>query len=129
MIYNGMTVQQVLEVFQEEGFSVKILDESDKHVTIESGVGGYRFIVLLEHKNARGEYETLQFWIGWGDTVAPQAINDWNRARRFVYAYYDQKNHPILQQDISLLGVTREFLRFHIVMWRNQVGNFVREIA
>lgn len=74
--------------------------------------------------------KSLQFYASWEDVpVAPEAINGWNRDKRFTKAYLDAENDPVLEMDVNLRnGVPRANLEDTIDWWRISLETFKSDV-
>ena len=127
---NGMTIQDIQNWLQDEGYRAQVQTASDGTRSIYSSADGANFhIYQYDCKN--GRCGSLQFSVGFNTKGAfnSDKMNAWNRDNRWVRAYVDKVNDPWLEYDVDLTpGGTYELLNDEFAIWRDSLGHFRKYI-
>jgi hypothetical protein len=126
----GLTVEEVANWLQSDGYQAKIVTERDGQKTIASSSGGVNFhIGFYDCKNQR--CASIQFFAGFNTHGALNAgkMNEWNHTKRWARGYVDQVDDPWIEMDVDLSpGGTYEILNDQFAIWRNVLNGFSRFI-
>lgn len=100
---------------------------------ITSEISGTKFQVYFYNCNAHKDCATIQFHSGYALQNKPtmDAINQWNRTKRFARAYLDKEGDPILAMDVDLDdgGLSRSLFIDNLEFWTSLVPDFEKYIG
>ncbi|HZU91590.1 MAG TPA: YbjN domain-containing protein [Stellaceae bacterium] len=126
----GLTVEEVAQWLQADGYQAKIVTEKNGAKTITSSSGGVNFhIGFYDCRSER--CASLQFFAGFDTHGAlnPVKMNEWNHTKRWARGYVDQVDDPWIEMDVDLSpGGTYDILNDEFAIWRNVLGDFSRFI-
>lgn len=122
----GMSVQDVSNWLQSQGFQARVVTESNGSQTITSSTGGGNFHVgFYDCKGTR--CGSIQFYAGFDTKGALNVtkMNEWNRKQRWARGYVDNVNDPWVEMDVDLTpGGTYELLNDEFATWRAVLARF-----
>jgi putative sensory transduction regulator len=128
LVTGGMTVEEVIEVFGQEGMTAKKVDETE----IAAKGWGYAFDVMGYHCNSQNRCTEFLLLVGFDlpNGFPLKKINEWNESQPAGRAYLDDENDPFLDHSISIssprdAGAFREGL----LLWLNALEDFEKFIA
>ena len=107
-------------------------DGANPYVRVTDGT--LRWILFFQSCDA-GLCSDLQFSTGFANAaITPQAINGWNRDRRFLKAFYEPAegaNPPsaVVQYDLFTVPGGPAQLTDHLAIWRGLLPDFARTIT
>jgi hypothetical protein len=123
----GVTVNEVSQVLQDEGYWLEITKASDGSPKILSKAEGYSFAIYFFGLSDSGRARSIQFCLGidMEDGVELDTVNEWNSGYRFARMYRDEENDPILEYDIDVeRGCTPEAIANGIDRWVALIETF-----
>lgn len=89
-------------------------------------------IALMNCNDAKQQCKTVQFYFGFNDRkdFALEKLNEWNRTKRFVRAYRDDENDPVLVMDVDTDkgGVPQAVFNENLDVWLNQMQLYRRYV-
>lgn len=111
------------------GFGSAVLETDDVGDPMIVGrMEGTRFVVLFYGcDDAGSNCDSVQFRAAWSTSgeISLDAINAWNRDKRFGKAYIDDENDPVIEMDVNLdSGVTRRSFEDSIDWWQVVLADF-----
>jgi hypothetical protein len=90
-------------------------------------------IALLNCDEDRTNCATLQFYFGFNDRkgFSLDKLNEWNSTKRFVRAYRDKENDPVLVMDVDTDkgGVPQAVFNENLGVWLDQMQQFRRFVV
>ena len=113
----------IQQIMQGQGLSVELKSAKDSADYLESRHNGLKFLVLFMNcDDAKRNCKTMQFYMGFNDAkeTSLEAINNWNKNKRFARAYRDDEGDPVLEMDLDLdfKGIPRENVGEAINTWK-----------
>jgi hypothetical protein len=96
----------VVAALQAAGFKAKLGTDKEGDPTISSAAGGYNFDVYFYGCELHAMCSSLEFTVGFDAEPAYTVAlaNDWNRDKRFGYAYIDSKGGFWMRYDVTTVG-------------------------
>lgn len=93
---------------------------------ISGTLGGLPYQLFFMNCTGGKACEDLNFYAGFTDTKPTlDAINDWNRSKRFGKAYLDSELDAVIEYDVNLEhGVTRDNLEAAFSLWSQLVPDY-----
>jgi|SRR4051794_17010794 hypothetical protein len=122
----GVTRQEIATWLNSRGLTASIHDNGLGENIVSTTIGKVNFDVYF-YACASERCGSLQFAAGWTpiSSATGLRINDWNRHKRFIRAYLDDKNNPWGEYDFDVSpGGTREQLDKALDRWGEQVASF-----
>ncbi|KFN44484.1 YbjN domain-containing protein [Arenimonas oryziterrae] len=128
-ITTGISGAELVTVLQDNGYRAKLGVDGEGDPKVESAVAGYNFSIFM-YGCEKGRCQSIQFQLGIdikeGTTL--DAINKWNRTRRFASVFMDEENDPYIQMDLDLeKGSSTEQIGLYLENWENAVGVFAKD--
>jgi hypothetical protein len=126
-IFDGIGEDEFLALMHDFGFQAELAPMPNGPATIRVPMGSWWFVVYF----FRGKGET-------GNTVAsfvtfigmglPLSFhNRWNRVHLFPKAIAGDDGQTVLEMNVVLRGVTRDYVKRCLTIWCNGVGLFLAE--
>lgn len=115
----GVTAKEVAAALQKLGYKAEEQVDPEGDPMIVSGVDGSPFRILF-YRCTKGRCASIQFLYGMDleRGVSLNAINEWNKKRRFARAYTDPENDPWADWDVDFeRGATSEAIENAIERW------------
>jgi hypothetical protein len=112
------------------GFGSATIEKGDT-TYVKGRIEGTVYAIFFYDCDTEGaDCKSIQFYASWEDAgVEADAINGWNRDRRFAKAYLDGENDPVLEMDVNLRhGVPRANLEDTIDWWRISLEKFKSDV-
>ena len=112
------------------GFGSASIEKGDT-TYVKGRIEGSLYAIFFYDCDKDGaDCKSIQFYASWDDAVVkPEAINEWNRDKRFAKAYIDNEDDPVLEMDVNLRhGVPRANLEDTIDWWRISLERFKSEV-
>jgi hypothetical protein len=123
----------VVRALQDGGYAAKLGVDKVGDPMITSGVGGTTFQIFFYNCTDHKACATIQFQSAYHVTPAVNldAVNQWNRDKRFARAYLDHDNDPVLAMDVDLDdgGVTPLLFVDNIEFWESLLPDFEKRIG
>lgn len=123
---DGSDPEAIAELMRGYG-SARIDVAADKTPAIRGRIDGTAFSVFFYGcDESDANCTSISFSAGWSMAgVDVEAVNAWNRDKRFGRGYIDDVGEPILEMDVNLFGsVTVENLDDTIDWWRVVLADF-----
>lgn len=97
VIIERLSADEVKRLLVGEGYAGAEIDE-DGDVKVEiQGITGFYLV--------GDEQDNLQFYAAWDvSDVGLEAVNAWNRSKRYSRAYLDEDGYPVIELDLDLRG-------------------------
>ncbi len=121
----------VLHVLKSLGLPGEIKNQPNGAPYISSTHDNMPFVIAMMNCNDQNEVcKTMQFYFGFNDRkgFSLEHINSWNSGKRFVRAYRDSEDDPVLVMDVDTDkgGIPDAVFRENLDVWLNQMQNFRR---
>ncbi len=126
--------ETIVAVLTARGLPSEIKQQSDGNPYIRSAHDDMPFLIALMNCNEqKADCKTVQFYFGFNDRkdFSLDKLNDWNRTKRFVRAYRDAENDPVLVMDVDTDkgGVPRAVFDENLDVWLNQMQQYRRYVS
>lgn len=118
-LIDGTNVDEVLNIARGFG-AAKLQSASNGDPVIEGKIEGISYYLFFRNcSDANTECEDLNFYAGFLDNKQTmEAINAWNRDKRFGKAYLDADLDAVIEYDVNLeYGVSQENLDSNFQVW------------
>lgn len=126
-VITSLSGEELLSIVQELGYRGELGKDSQGEPMIRSRAAGSTFtIYFYQCRASKNKCEHLQFSSAFrmDERPAYEKMNEWNRVRRWARAYLDRDGDPVIQFDVSVQGVTRDYLRLAFERWELLLGAF-----
>ncbi|MFN3473922.1 MAG: YbjN domain-containing protein [Blastomonas sp.] len=125
--------ETIAAVLTARGLPSEIKRPEDASPFIKSAFDDMPFVIALMNCNdAKQQRKTVQFYFGFNDrkNFALEKLNEWNRTKRFVRAYRDDDNDPVLVMDVDTDkgGVPQAVFDENLDVWLNQMQQYRRYV-
>lgn len=125
--------ETIAAVLTARGLPSEIKRPEDGNPFIKSAFDDMPFVIALMNCNdAKQQCKTVQFYFGFNDRkdFALEKLNEWNRTKRFVRAYRDDENDPVLVMDVDTDkgGVPQAVFNENLDVWLNQMQLYRRYV-
>ncbi len=117
-LVDGGKVEDILELARNRG-TATLESQSDGSPRISGKIKGIQYYVFFMNCTEGADCEDLNFYAGFSN-IKPtlDAINAWNRDKRFGNAYLDADLDAAIEYDLNLeYGVSRENLDAGFGVW------------
>ena len=117
-ILTGNDVEEIVSIARGYG-AARLERQSNGDPKITARFESVTYQVFFMNCTANANCEDLNFYAGFLDSPqSVEAMNAWNRDRRFGKAYLDDALDPAIEFDVNLEhGVTRENLNAAFEVW------------
>lgn len=110
------------------------LKQDNGNPYIRSAYDDMPFLVgMMNCDDAKANCATLQFYFGFNDRkgFSLEKLNEWNATKRFVRAYRDDENDPVLVMDIDTDkgGVPQAVFNENLSVWLDQMQQYRRYVT
>lgn len=115
---DGGQVDEIVTIARGHG-SATLETQADGNPRIAGNIGGVPYYVFFFNCAAGAACEDINFYAGFAN-IKPtmDALNAWNRDRRFGNAYLDSDLDAAIEYDVNLeYGVSRENLDAAFALW------------
>jgi len=122
----------LVSIIQALGFQAQLDKDNVGDPLIRSSSSGVNFNIYFYGCKKNKQCQSLQFLAGYdlGDGTTPQALNEWNKGKRFASAYLDDEDDPFLQMDLNTEGgMTPENFEKTFGLWQSLKGEFENHIG
>ena len=119
--------ETLVAALQAKGYQAQ-LGTTAGDPSIVSGAGGVRFHIFFDNCTDGKACTTVSFFTGFTDVDStPERLNEWNRNNRFVRAYLDQDDDPVLRMDVDLdhAGIPRANFNEYLDIWATQAPKYL----
>lgn len=117
-VVDGSKVDEIVTIARGYG-SATLETQSDGNPRIAGNIKGVPYYVFFMNCAAADACEDINFYAGFADIKpAMDALNAWNRDKRFGNAYLDADLDAAIEYDVNLeYGVTRDNLDASFAVW------------
>ena len=116
--------EEMAAIMRDGGFSPELTTDSQGDPLIRFKVEGFRSRVLF-YGVERGKSASLQFAAGFEHPLPVEAVNEWNRTKRFGKVYLDPDGDPFIEFDLDLYGgVSAAHIEQAVSRWRSVLLRF-----
>ena len=120
-------------ILKERGLPSE-LKQGEGNPYIRSAYDDMPFLIaLMNCDEAKSNCATLQFYFGFNDRkdFDLEKLNEWNATKRFVRAYRDSENDPVLVMDIDTDkgGVPEAVFNENLSVWLDQMQQYRRFVT
>lgn len=110
------------------------LKQSDGTPYIRSAYDNLPFLIaMMNCDDAKANCATVQFYFGFSDRkgFSLDKLNEWNAKKRFVRAYRDDENDPVLVMDVDTDkgGVPQAVFNENLSVWLDQMQEYRRFVT
>jgi hypothetical protein len=126
---DGSAIDDIAAMAAQYG-DATLESQSNGQPRISGRISGVPYQVFFLNCDS-GTCEDLNFYAGFGGLKPTMdAMNAWNRDRRFGRAYLDSDLDPVIEYDINLeYGVARENLNAAFGVWSIVLGEFADHVG
>ncbi len=127
----GLAPAAVVAWLTAQGLTPGAVEQEGTNQYVRVVDGGLRWILFFQSCDA-GLCSDLQFSTGFANAaITPEAINGWNRDRRFLKAFFEPAvgaNPPsaVVQYDLFTVPGGPGQLTDHLAIWRGLLPDFAR---
>ena len=110
------------------------LKQGEGNPYIRSAYDNMPFLIaLMNCDDAKTNCATVQFYFGFNDRkgFSLDKLNEWNATKRFVRAYRDSENDPVLVMDVDTDkgGVPEAVFNENLSVWLDQMQQYRRFVT
>ena len=129
-LVDGGDVETILEIAQAHG-EASLESQGDGDPRISGRINGLGYQLFFMNCTAGKDCEDLNFYAGFAELKPTvDAINDWNRNKRFGNAYLDSDLDAVIEFDVNLeFGVTRDNLDAAFGLWELLLQQYAEHIG
>ncbi len=127
----GLTPAAIVAWLTAQGLTPGAVEGAGENQYVSVQDGGLRWVLFFQSCQT-GLCTDLQFSVGYrAAAVTPELVNNWNRDRRFLKAFYEageagQPGSAVVQYDVFLNPGGPEQLNDHLAIWRGLLPAFAR---
>ncbi len=122
-LVDGSDVEGIMRAARAYG-SAALATQPDGNPMLSGRINGIPYSARLRNCTAR-DCADMNFRVGFMIKPTPEAINNWNRDKRFSKAYLDNAGDAILEMDVVLSGgVSPDNLGEVFAYWRLTLDQF-----
>ena len=125
---SAKTPSTLVSALQAKGYKAELGTSSSGNPRIKSGAGGVQFTIFFDNCTSGAACTTVSFVTGFTDINASLAkINEWNVENRFVRAYIDADQDPVLRMDVDLdhQGIPQANFGEYLEIWGSLAPKFL----
>jgi hypothetical protein len=128
-----MSPRAIQQYMIDEGYRAKLKLEDEESTIIESGVGGYEFMIVFlrfePHDGDLDNYQSMFFTSGIGtDKKNLDKINEANSESSFLKAHFDDGIWIELAVPIPETGLPTGMFEEYFTQWTSDLPEFVGEL-
>ena len=129
-LVDGGDVDAILEIAKAHGEAVLEI-QTDGDPRISGRINGLGYQLFFMNCTAGKDCEDLNFYAGFAELKPTvDAINDWNRNKRFGNAYLDSDLDAVIEFDVNLeFGVSRDNLDAAFGLWELLLQQYAEHIG
>lgn len=125
--------ETIAAVLQARGLPSE-LKQGDGNPYIRSAYDDMPFLIgLMNCDDSQANCATVQFYFGFNDRkgFSLDKLNEWNATKRFVRAYRDSDNDPVLVMDVDTDkgGVPQAVFNENLSVWLDQMQQYRRYVT
>lgn len=124
--------QAIADLLQQAGYRAVIGVDNVGDPMIDSSAAGVDYSIYFYGCNEGGSNcQSIQFSSGYDldRGTSFQAMNDWNAAQRFGFAYLDSESDPYVNMDVNMAyGVSTDNLLDVFAVWDQVLSDFQTHI-
>jgi hypothetical protein len=125
--------QSLVKALQDAGYQAQLGKDGAGDPMITSAVSGTKFRILFYNCTQNKDCKTVNFLVAYDfDKALPlERINAFNQENRFVRAYLDKENDPVLAMDVDLDdgGLSDALFIDNVEFWTSLLANYERAIG
>lgn len=125
--------QSLVKALQDGGYQAQLGTDSAGDPMITSAVSGTKFRILFYNCTQNKDCKTVNFLVAYDfdKPLALDRINAFNQQNRFVRAYLDKENDPVLAMDVDLDdgGMSDALFIDNIEFWATLLASYERAIG
>ena len=129
-LLDGGKVDEIVTI--AKGYGSAILEKQpDGHPRIAGNIKGVPYYVFFMNCSSEGACEDINFYAGFAD-IKPtmDALNAWNRDKRFGNAYLDADLDAAIEYDVNLeYGVSRDNLDAAFGVWSVLLAQYTEYVG
>lgn len=127
---DGSQVDEILNIARGYG-AANLQAQANGDPWISGKLDGTPYHVFFMNCTDNTACEDIYFYAGFLDNhPSLEAINDWNREKRFGKAYIDAEDDAVIEFDVNLVhGVSRKNLDATFAVWTAVLGQFATHIG
>ena len=118
VVIDGSNADEILNIARGYGSAV-LASQENGDPRIDGKIDGVQYYVIFRNCTDNTECEDLNFYAGFLDNKQTMdAINAWNRDKRFAFAYLDSDLDASITYDVNIeYGVTPKNLDASFSIW------------
>jgi hypothetical protein len=132
-LLDATTPELVVTAIQGFGYKARLTTTKSGKPKIESTISKSNFSIFFNDcNNSNAACKSVQFSMGYAmrNKPSPDAINAWNRDKRWAKAYLDKDGDPFLEMDVNMLGgVSVKNFEDTFDWWRLAITEFEKAIG
>lgn len=129
-IIDGSRIDEIVAIAAAHG-EARLEAQANGDPRIAGTIGGVPYQLFLMNCTAHADCEDLNFYSGFRD-IKPtmDALNAWNRDKRFGNAYLDADLDAVIEYDVNLeYGVSRDNLDAAFALWSLLLSEFASHVG
>jgi hypothetical protein len=124
----GMTAKEVAAWLQDQGYSAQVKPDptTPGDEIVSSTIEGVNYDIYM-YICKEGRCGSIQYAAGWTkpEGMSSSKINDWDKNKRYLRAYMDDKGNAWGEMDVDLTpGGTYEYLNGTLDRWKSIVTEY-----
>ncbi len=129
-VVDGGDIEIILEIAKAHG-EANLEAQSDGDPRISGKINGLGYQLFFMNCTEGQDCEDINFYAGFAELKPTvDAINDWNRNKRFGNAYLDSDLDAVIEFDVNLeFGVTRDNLDAAFGLWELLLQQYAEHIG
>lgn len=128
-LVDGANIDGIVEAAREYGSATRA-SQPDGNPMIAGKIEGIPYFVRFRNCSGRDTCSDINIRVGFLVKPPIEAINAWNRDKRFSKAYLDAEGDAILEMDVVLVGgVSQDNMSEIFSYWRLALDQFTRHIG
>jgi hypothetical protein len=123
--------QAIVSLLQQAGYRAALGQDNNGDPKIDSSAAGVDYSIYFYGCRNGTNCQTLNFSSGFDleRGTSFQAMNDWNSAQFFGYAYLDNESDPFLNMDINMaFGISPDSFIDSLAIWEQLLSDFQTHI-
>jgi hypothetical protein len=132
-VVQAQNPQSLVKALQGGGYQADLGSDSTGDPMITTSVSGTKFRILFYNCTANKDCRTVNFLVAYDfdKPLALDRINAFNQQNRFVRAYLDKENDPVLAMDVDLDdgGMSDALFIDNIEFWTSLLASYEKHIG